>query len=203
MNHHRRKRRTKQSTTTTADGLGRRKRKTKGGSSEVTSNYTQSICTPRKIKTRVTCLFVGNVGLIFIKGNLKEVSEEIAKYKVKAPVNVVVPPDNTSLDPSQSPFFQVLNISTKTTKVLWKSSPLLSSSRRVIKVGSFKAVNLASCYSHIVLLFLLCMTIDMYLVFKVLDLTEEDLIEKFALCVLKVLNGKLNSQERLGKLHRF
>jgi len=27
----------------------------------------------------------GNVGLIFTKGDLKEVSEEVAKYKVKLP----------------------------------------------------------------------------------------------------------------------
>ncbi|KAJ8443887.1 hypothetical protein Cgig2_032711 [Carnegiea gigantea] len=57
---------------------------------------------------------VGNVGLIFTKGDLKEVSEEIAKYKVGAParvglvapIDVVVPPGNTGLDPSQTSFFQ-------------------------------------------------------------------------------------------------
>ncbi|ONK76819.1 uncharacterized protein A4U43_C02F160 [Asparagus officinalis] len=57
----------------------------------------------------------GNVGLIFTKGDLKEVSEEVAKYKVGAParvglvapIDVVVPPGNTGLDPSQTSFFQV------------------------------------------------------------------------------------------------
>ncbi|MQL41449.1 50S ribosomal protein L10, partial [Escherichia coli] len=52
-------------------------------------------------------LLVGNVGLIFTKGDLKEVSEEVAKYKVGAParvglvapIDVVVPPGNTGLDP--------------------------------------------------------------------------------------------------------
>ncbi|CAA2996448.1 60S acidic ribosomal P0 [Olea europaea subsp. europaea] len=60
-------------------------------------------------------LLVGNVGLIFTKGDLKEVSEEVSKYKVGAParvglvapVDVVVPPGNTGLDPSQTSFFQV------------------------------------------------------------------------------------------------
>ncbi|XWS53020.1 hypothetical protein CRYUN_Cryun11dG0122100 [Craigia yunnanensis] len=69
-------------------------------------------------------LLVGNVGLIFTKGDLKEVREEIAKYKagaparvgLVAPINVVVPPGNTGLDPSQTSFFQVLNIPTKINK---------------------------------------------------------------------------------------
>lgn len=60
-------------------------------------------------------LLVGNVGLIFAKGDLKEVSEEVAKYKVGAPahvglvapIDVIVPPGNTGLDPSQTSFFQV------------------------------------------------------------------------------------------------
>lgn len=31
----------------------------------------------------MVCLIQGNVGLIFTKGDLKEVREEVAKYKVK------------------------------------------------------------------------------------------------------------------------
>ncbi|GKB43430.1 hypothetical protein Tco_0888372 [Tanacetum coccineum] len=58
----------------------------------------------------------GNVGLIFTKGDLKEVNEEVAKYKIGAParvglvapVDVVVPPANTGLDPSQTSFFQLI-----------------------------------------------------------------------------------------------
>ncbi|KAE9463602.1 hypothetical protein C3L33_04504, partial [Rhododendron williamsianum] len=68
-------------------------------------------------------LLVGNVGLIFTKGDLKEVSEEVAKYKVGAParvglvapIDVIVPPGNTGLDPSQTSFFQnVLAIALET-----------------------------------------------------------------------------------------
>ncbi|CAL9176692.1 unnamed protein product, partial [Musa hybrid cultivar] len=63
-------------------------------------------------------LLVGNVELIFTMGDLKEVSEEVAKYKVGAParvglvapIDVVVPPGNTGLDPSQTSFFQVNKI---------------------------------------------------------------------------------------------
>ncbi|CAH8367117.1 unnamed protein product [Eruca vesicaria subsp. sativa] len=59
-------------------------------------------------------LFQGNVGLIFTKGDFKEVSEEFAKYKVGAPtrvglvapIDVVVQPGHTGLDTSQTSFFQ-------------------------------------------------------------------------------------------------
>ncbi|MBA0577190.1 hypothetical protein Golob_025204 [Gossypium lobatum] len=57
-----------------------------------------------------------DVGLIFTKGDLKQVNEEVAKYKVGAPalvglvapIDVVVPPGNTGLDPSQTSFSQAL-----------------------------------------------------------------------------------------------
>lgn len=96
--------------------------------------------TGNKASHNLTTLFVGSVSLIFTKGDLKEVSEEVAKYKVRAPMHVglvapmytIVPPDNTSLDASHTSFFQVLTFLTILTKVLWKSSPILSSSRRVI-----------------------------------------------------------------------
>ncbi|CAI9290779.1 unnamed protein product [Lactuca saligna] len=69
--------------------------------------------TGNKASQNLIPLFVGSVGLIFTKGDLKEVSEEVAKYKVEAPMHVrlvapmdtVVPPDNTSLDPSHTSFF--------------------------------------------------------------------------------------------------
>ena len=64
---------------------------------------------------------VGNVGLIFTAGDLGDVREEIAKFKVGAPArvglvapnDVTVPAGNTGLDPSQTSFFQALNIPTK------------------------------------------------------------------------------------------
>uniref|UniRef100_F6I5H5 Uncharacterized protein n=1 Tax=Vitis vinifera TaxID=29760 RepID=F6I5H5_VITVI len=51
-------------------------------------------------------LLVGNVGPIFTKGDLKEVDEEVAKYKVGAPartglvahIDVIAPPGNTGLN---------------------------------------------------------------------------------------------------------
>ena len=58
---------------------------------------------------------VGNVGIIFTKGDLSSVRDEIDRYKVGAPArvglvapnDVYVPAGGTGLDPSQTSFFQV------------------------------------------------------------------------------------------------
>eukprot|EP00882_Tetradesmus_deserticola_P000130 GHRQ01000144.1.p1 GENE.GHRQ01000144.1~~GHRQ01000144.1.p1 ORF type:complete len:316 (+),score=164.14 GHRQ01000144.1:74-1021(+) len=67
---------------------------------------------------------VGNVGLIFTKGDLSQVKAEIAKYKVGAPArvglvapnDVTIPSGGTGMDPSQTSFFQALAIATKINK---------------------------------------------------------------------------------------
>ncbi|XP_059457622.1 large ribosomal subunit protein uL10 [Corylus avellana] len=136
-------------------------------------------------------LLVGNVGLIFTKGDLKEVSEEVAKYKVGAParvglvapIDVVVPPGNTGLDPSQTSFFQVLNIPTKINKGTVEIITPVELIKKGDKVGSSEAALLAKLgirpfsYGLVVL-----SVYDNGSVFspEVLDLTEDDLIEKFA-----------------------
>ncbi|KAK9126171.1 hypothetical protein Scep_015017 [Stephania cephalantha] len=136
-------------------------------------------------------LLVGNVGLIFTKGDLKEVSEEVAKYKVGAParvglvapIDVVVPPGNTGLDPSQTSFFQVLNIPTKINKGTVEIITPVELIRKGEKVGSSEAALLAKLgirpfsYGLVVL-----SVYDNGSVFspEVLNLTEDDLIEKFA-----------------------
>lgn len=136
-------------------------------------------------------LLQGNVGLIFTKGDLKEVSEEVAKYKVGAParvgliapIDVVVPPGNTGLDPSQTSFFQVLNIPTKINKGTVEIITPVELIKKGDKVGSSEAALLAKLgirpfsYGLIVL-----SVYDNGSVFspEVLDLTEDDLVEKFA-----------------------
>ncbi|KAK9127928.1 hypothetical protein Syun_016725 [Stephania yunnanensis] len=136
-------------------------------------------------------LLVGNVGLIFTKGDLKEVSEEVSKYKVGAParvglvapIDVVVPPGNTGLDPSQTSFFQVLNIPTKINKGTVEIITPVELIRKGEKVGSSEAALLAKLgirpfsYGLVVL-----SVYENGSVFSpdVLNLTEDDLIEKFA-----------------------
>ncbi|KAL6130543.1 hypothetical protein ACLB2K_068922 [Fragaria x ananassa] len=136
-------------------------------------------------------LLAGNVGLIFTKGDLKEVREEVAKYKVGtpacvglvAPIDVVVPPGNTGLDPSQTSFFQVLNIPTKIDKGTAEIFMPVELIKKGDKVGSSEAALLAKLgirpfsYGLVVQ-----MVYDNGCVFspEVLDLTEDDLMIKFA-----------------------
>uniref|UniRef100_A0A0C9RKM8 60S acidic ribosomal protein P0 n=1 Tax=Wollemia nobilis TaxID=56998 RepID=A0A0C9RKM8_9CONI len=136
-------------------------------------------------------LLVGNVGLIFTKGDLKEVREEVAKYKVGAParvglvapVDVVVPPGNTGLDPSQTSFFQVLNIPTKINKGTVEIITPVELIRQGEKVGSSEAALLAKLGIRPFSYGLIVKAVyDNGSVFDpaVLDLTEDDLIEKLA-----------------------
>lgn len=63
----------------------------------------------------------GNVGFIFTNGNLSEVRKIVMENKVPAaaksgaiaPVDVIIQPGPTGLDPGQTAFFQALNIATK------------------------------------------------------------------------------------------
>ncbi|KAL9265418.1 Large ribosomal subunit protein uL10-like protein [Drosera capensis] len=138
----------------------------------------------------INCL-VGNVGLIFTKGDLKEVSEEVAKYKVGAPArvgliapsDVVVPPGSTGLDPSQTSFFQVLNIPTKINKGTVEIITPVELIKKGDKVGSSEAALLAKLGIRPFSYGLNIINVyDSGSVFspEVLDLTEDDLIEKFA-----------------------
>lgn len=69
-------------------------------------------------------LLVGNVGIVFTEGDLVDVRDEIKKWTVGAPakvgaiapVSVTIPAGPTGMDPSQTTFFQVLNIPTKINK---------------------------------------------------------------------------------------
>ena len=136
-------------------------------------------------------LLQGNVGLIFTKGDLKEVREEVAKYKVGAParvglvapIDVVVPPGNTGLDPSQTSFFQVLNIPTKINKGTVEIITPVELIKKGDKVGSSEAALLAKLGIRPFSYGLVVQSVyDNGSVFspEVLDLTEDDLVEKFA-----------------------
>ncbi|XP_010517390.1 PREDICTED: 60S acidic ribosomal protein P0-1-like [Camelina sativa] len=136
-------------------------------------------------------LLQGNVGLIFNKGDLKEVSEEVAKYKVGAParvglvapIDVVVQPGNTGLDPSQTSFFQVLNIPTKINKGTVEIITPVELIKKGDKVGSSEAALLAKLGIRPFSYGLVVESVyDNGSVFnpEVLNLTEDDLVEKFA-----------------------
>ncbi|XP_058748180.1 large ribosomal subunit protein uL10-like [Vicia villosa] len=147
-------------------------------------------------------LLVGNVGLIFTKGDLKEVSEEVAKYKVGAParvglvapIDVVVPPGNTGLDPSQTSFFQVLNIPTKINKGTVEIITPVELIKKGDKVGSSEAALLAKLGIRPFSYGLVVGSVyDNGSVFspEVLDLTDDDLVAKFAIGVSMVTSLSL------------
>ncbi|KAL8263177.1 hypothetical protein R6Q59_024526 [Mikania micrantha] len=125
-------------------------------------------------------LLVGNVGLIFTKGDLKEVREEVAKYKVGAPASVglVAPVDVV-----------VLNIPTKINKGTVEIITPVELIKKGDKVGSSEAALLAKLGIRPFSYGLVVLTVyENGSVFspEVLDLTEDDLIEKFALGVSMV-----------------
>merc|ERR1711981_1555671 len=67
---------------------------------------------------------VGNVGFVFTKEDLVDIRDLLLENKVKAParagalapLDVMVPAQNTGLGPEKTSFFQALNIPTKITK---------------------------------------------------------------------------------------
>lgn len=66
----------------------------------------------------------GNIGFVFTKGELTEIRDKVLTHRVAAPakagalapLDVVVPKQNTGLGPEKTSFFQALNIQTKITK---------------------------------------------------------------------------------------
>ncbi|KAK4579451.1 hypothetical protein RGQ29_029212 [Quercus rubra] len=138
-------------------------------------------------------LLFGNVGLIFTKGDLKEVGAP-SRVGLVAPIDVVVPPANTGLDPSQTSFFQVLNIPTKINKGTVEIITPVELIKKGDKVGSSEAALLAKLgirpfsYDLVVL-----QVYDDGSVFspEVLDLMDEELIEKFFIGVSMVTSLSL------------
>lgn len=66
----------------------------------------------------------GNVGFVFTKGDLNEIRDKLTESKVRAParagaiapLEVVIPAQNTGLGPEKTSFFQALSIPTKISK---------------------------------------------------------------------------------------
>jgi large subunit ribosomal protein LP0 len=132
---------------------------------------------------------VGNVGIIFTKGDLSDVREQIMSFQVGAParvgliapVDVTVPAGNTGLDPSQTNFFQALNIPTKINKgtvEITTDCPLVKTGE---KVGASEATLLAKLgikpFSYGLVIQQVFESGSMYSP-SVLDITEEDLLSK-------------------------
>jgi len=132
----------------------------------------------------------GNVGFVFAKGDLAEIKKILATNRVEAPARagslapckVIVPAMNTGLEPTQTSFFQALNIPTKIARgqiEIIQDITLLEEGQKVgasesnlltklgIKPFSYgltlsQVYDNGSVYSH-----------------KILDMTDQDLLNKF------------------------
>ncbi|XP_026423257.1 60S acidic ribosomal protein P0-like isoform X2 [Papaver somniferum] len=117
-----------------------------------------------------------------------------ARVGLVAPIDVVVPPGNTGLDPSQTSFFQVLNIPTKINKGTVEIITPVELIKKGEKVGSSEAALLAKLGIRPFSYGLVVLTVyDNGSVFspEVLDLTNEDLMGKFAAGVSMVTSLSL------------
>jgi large subunit ribosomal protein LP0 len=152
---------------------------------------------------KVLPLLVKNVGFVFTNGDLKEIRDKIESNKVAAParagaiapVNVTVEAQNTGFGPEKTSFFQALNIQTKISrgtieivsavhllqagdKVGQSESTLLN----MLKVSPFTyGLVVEQCY-------------DEGSVYdpKVLDITEDDIRDRFMTGVNNVAAVSLN-----------
>mmetsp|Transcript_8321 Transcript_8321/g.11238 ORF Transcript_8321/g.11238 Transcript_8321/m.11238 type:complete len:316 (+) Transcript_8321:147-1094(+) len=142
-------------------------------------------------------VLVGNVGIIFTKADLKELRDKIDTYRVGAParagvlapVSVMVPAGPTGMDPSQTSFFQTLNIATKINK---GSIDILNDVQVVTvgeRVGASQATLLAKLnirpFSYGLVVQQVIEEGSMFSP-KVLDLSDDDLVNSFMAGVLNV-----------------
>jgi len=133
----------------------------------------------------------GNIGFVFTKDDLSGVRKIIHEQKVAAPAkagsiapcNVVVPAGPTGMEPTQTGFLQALNIQSKIVKgqiEIVSDVPLITAGQ---KVGTSEATLLAKLDIKPFTYGLIIRTVyDNGTLFdpKVLDLTDEDLLNKFA-----------------------
>lgn len=133
---------------------------------------------------------VENVGFVFTRDDLCDVREKLLSNKVKAParvgaiapLDVIVPAQNTGLGPEKTSFFQALSIATKISKGTIEIINDVNLINEGDKVGSSEATLLnmlgISPFSYGLIV---KKVYDSGTVFdpKVLDLTDDDLIASF------------------------
>ena len=126
----------------------------------------------------------GNIGLVFVNGDMSVVREVILANKVPAParVDVIVPAGPTGCDPGQTSFFQALNIATKINKSqieIINPVPLLLKGQKVLpgQAALLDKLNIHPFSYGMVIRHVY----DDGAIYDpvVLDLTEKDIMEKF------------------------
>jgi len=131
-----------------------------------------------------------NIGFVFAKDDLSGVKKILVENKVAAPAkagavapcDVKIPPGNTGLEPTQTSFFQALNIPTKINKGQIEIVNEVSLIKEGQRVGASEA-NLLQKLDLKPFFYGLSIRIvyDSGAMYepKVLDLTDEDLLSKF------------------------
>lgn len=165
--------------------------------------------------SKILPLIRGNVGFVFTNGDLAEVKGILEENRVPAParagsiapVKVVVPAGPTGCDPGQTSFFQALQIATKIAKgqiEILNDVPLVDIGE---KVGASEAALLQKLDIRPFTYGLVIETVyDDGALFspKVLDMTDEILIAKFAGTVQKVASvGMVLEQTSLATLPHY
>jgi len=136
-------------------------------------------------------LIKGNIGFVFTKSELGEIRKIIQANRVEAPakqgaispVKVVVPAMNTGLEPTQTAFFQALNIQTKISRGQIEIVQDVNLIEEGQKVGASEANLLSKLnikpFSYGLSLGMVYDNGSIY-IHKVLDLTDDDLLTKFS-----------------------
>jgi large subunit ribosomal protein LP0 len=133
----------------------------------------------------------GNVGFVFTSQDLKDIRDLVANNKLCAPArvgaiapcDVFLPAGNTALDPSQTNFMQALNIATRINKGTIEIINQVHLIKKGEKVGSSEATLLQKL--DIKPFFYGLVPLKVYKdgsVFEpsVLDVTDDDIIQKFS-----------------------
>jgi len=135
-------------------------------------------------------LIRGNIGFVFCKAELSEIKKILQTNRVEAPAKqgaiapckVIVPAMNTGLEPTQTSFFQALNIQTKIARGQIEIIQDIHLIEEGQKVGASEANLLGKLnikpFSYGLTLGLVFDHGSIYS-HKVLDLTDEDLLGKF------------------------
>ena len=147
-------------------------------------------------------LLIGNVGIIFTKDDVKEVKTKVSEFVVPAPAkvgstatcDVTIPAGVTPLEPSQTGFFQLLNIATKINKGAIEILSDVTVVRNGERVGSSAAALLGKMkitpFEYGLVVKHIYDKGSMYPA-AVLDITDEQLAAKFAAGVSNIASISL------------
>jgi len=142
-------------------------------------------------------LIKGNMGFVFTNNDLAAIRKQVMEFKVPAaakagviaPCDVIVPPGPTGLDPGQTSFFQTLNVATKIVKgtieitgevrLCFKGQKVTASATALLSKLGIKP------FEYGIKVNMIYENGDVYDA-AVLDLSQDDLLSKFAGAVARI-----------------